>query len=63
MATLIVLIVVALVVLERVDGNGGQVKIGGDGWGAPAPDEGGRFEHGAAGDRMENQGAAAPLRE
>jgi membrane protein implicated in regulation of membrane protease activity len=51
------------VVLERVDANGGQVKIGGDVWSARAYDEDETFEPGARVEVMKIEGATALVAE
>ena len=51
------------VVLERVDANGGQVKIGGETWSARAYDEDDAFEPGARVEVMEIDGATALVAE
>jgi membrane protein implicated in regulation of membrane protease activity len=51
------------VVLERVDANGGQVKIGGETWSARAYDEDDAFEPGARVEVMEIEGATALVAE
>lgn len=50
-------------VLERVDANGGQVKIGGDIWTARAYDEEASFEPGARVEVMKIDGATALVAE
>jgi membrane protein implicated in regulation of membrane protease activity len=47
------------VVLERVDANGGQVRIGGEIWSARAYDEDDSFEPGARVEVMKIDGATA----
>jgi membrane protein implicated in regulation of membrane protease activity len=47
------------VVLERVDANGGQVRIGGEVWSARAYDEDDSFEPGARVEVMKIDGATA----
>lgn len=51
------------VVLERVDSNGGQVKIGGEIWSARCYDEDEVLEPGARVDVMEIEGATALVSE
>jgi membrane protein implicated in regulation of membrane protease activity len=51
------------VVLERVDANGGQVKIGGETWSARAYDEDDAFEPGARVEVMKIEGATALVAE
>ena len=51
------------VVLERVDANGGQVKIGGETWSARAYDEDDAFEPGARVEVMKIDGATALVAE
>ena len=51
------------VVLERVDANGGQVKIGGETWSARAYDEDETFEPGARVEVMKIEGATALVAE
>jgi membrane protein implicated in regulation of membrane protease activity len=51
------------VVLERVDANGGQVKIGGETWSARAYDEDDAFEPGARVEVMQIEGATALVAE
>lgn len=51
------------VVLERVDANGGQVKIGGETWSARAYDEDDSFEPGARVEVMQIDGATALVAE
>jgi membrane protein implicated in regulation of membrane protease activity len=51
------------VVLERVDANGGQVKIGGDIWSARSYDEDDAFEPGARVEVMKIDGATALVAE
>ena len=51
------------VVLERVDANGGQVKIGGETWSARAYDEDEAFEPGARVEVMKIDGATALVAE
>ena len=51
------------IVLERVDANGGQVKIGGDVWSARAYDEDETFEPGARVEVMKIEGATALVAE
>ena len=51
------------IVLERVDANGGQVKIGGETWSARAYDEDDAFEPGARVEVMEIEGATALVAE
>jgi membrane protein implicated in regulation of membrane protease activity len=51
------------VVLERVDGRGGQVKIGGEIWSARAYDEDEVMEAGTRVDVMEIEGATALVSE
>jgi membrane protein implicated in regulation of membrane protease activity len=51
------------VVLERVDADGGQVKIGGDVWSARAFDEDDAFEPGARVEVMQIEGATALVAE
>ncbi len=50
-------------VLERVDGRGGQVKIGGEVWSARAYDEDDAFEPGARVEVMKIDGATALVAE
>ena len=50
-------------VLERVDGNGGQVKIGGEVWSARAYDEDDVIEPGARVEVMQIDGATALVAE
>jgi membrane protein implicated in regulation of membrane protease activity len=50
-------------VLERVDGNGGQVKIGGETWSARSYDEDDTFEPGARVSVMKIDGATALVAE
>src|ERR671914_77132 len=50
-------------VLQRVDVNGGQVKIGGEGWSARAYDEDEGIEPGARATVMEIDGATALVAE
>jgi membrane protein implicated in regulation of membrane protease activity len=50
-------------VLERVDGNGGQVKIGGEIWSARAFDEDDTFEPGARVEVLKIEGATALVAE
>jgi membrane protein implicated in regulation of membrane protease activity len=47
------------IVLERVDGRGGQVKIGGEVWSARSFDEDQAFEPGARVEVLEIEGATA----
>ena len=49
----------AAVVLERTDGNGGQVKLGGEVWSARAYDEDEVFEAGERVDVLKIDGATA----
>jgi membrane protein implicated in regulation of membrane protease activity len=51
------------VVLERVDANGGQVKIGGETWSARSYDEDDSFEPGARVEVMQIDGATALVAE
>jgi len=51
------------VVLERVDANGGQVKLGGETWSARAYDEDDTFEPGARVEVMKIDGATALVAE
>jgi membrane protein implicated in regulation of membrane protease activity len=51
------------IVLERVDGRGGQVKIGGEVWSARSYDEDEAFEPGARVEVLEIQGATALVAE
>lgn len=51
------------VVVERVDANGGQVKIGGETWSARAYDEDDSFEPGARVEVMQIEGATALVAE
>jgi membrane protein implicated in regulation of membrane protease activity len=51
------------VVLERVDANGGQVRIGGEVWTARAYDEDEAFEPGARVEVMKIEGATALVAE
>lgn len=51
------------IVLERVDSNGGQVKIGGEIWSARCYDEDEVLEPGARVDVMEIEGATALVSE
>jgi membrane protein implicated in regulation of membrane protease activity len=51
------------VVLQRVDANGGQVKIGGEVWTARAYDEDDAFEEGARVEIMKIDGATALVAE
>ena len=51
------------VVLERVDANGGQVKLGGETWSARAYDEDEAFEPGARVEVMKIDGATALVAE
>ena len=51
------------VVLERVDANGGQVRIGGEVWTARAYDEDDAFEPGARVEVMKIDGATALVAE
>jgi membrane protein implicated in regulation of membrane protease activity len=51
------------VVLERVDANGGQVKIGGEVWSARSYDEDDAFEPGARVEVMKIDGATALVAE
>jgi membrane protein implicated in regulation of membrane protease activity len=51
------------IVVERVDANGGQVKIGGDVWSARAYDEDETFEPGARVEVMKIEGATALVAE
>ena len=51
------------VVLQRVDANGGQVKIGGETWSARAYDEDETFEPGARVEVMKIEGATALVAE
>jgi membrane protein implicated in regulation of membrane protease activity len=51
------------IVLERVDGRGGQVKIGGEVWSARAYDEDDAFEPGARVEVMQIDGATALVAE
>ena len=51
------------VVLQRVDANGGQVRIGGEVWTARAYDEGDAFEPGARVEVMKIEGATALVAE
>jgi membrane protein implicated in regulation of membrane protease activity len=51
------------VVLERVDGSGGQVKIGGEVWSARAYDEDESFEPGARVEVLKIEGATALVAE
>ena len=50
-------------VLERVDANGGQVKIGGETWSARSYDEDDSFEPGARVEVMKIEGATALVAE
>ncbi|HEY7453171.1 MAG TPA: NfeD family protein [Thermoleophilaceae bacterium] len=50
-------------VLERVDGNGGQVRIGGEVWSARAYDQDDSFEPGARVEVMKIEGATALVAE
>ena len=50
-------------VMERVDGNGGQVKIGGEIWSARSYDEDRAFEPGARVEVMKIEGATALVEE
>jgi membrane protein implicated in regulation of membrane protease activity len=50
-------------VVERVDANGGQVKIGGETWSARAYDEDEAFEPGARVEVMKIEGATALVAE
>jgi membrane protein implicated in regulation of membrane protease activity len=50
-------------VMERVDGNGGQVKIGGELWSARAYDEDEAFEPGTRVEVMKIDGATALVAE
>lgn len=50
-------------VLERVDGNGGQVRIGGEVWSARAYDADDSFEPGARVEVMQIEGATALVAE
>jgi membrane protein implicated in regulation of membrane protease activity len=50
-------------VVERVDANGGQVKIGGETWSARAYDEDETFEPGARVEVMKIEGATALVAE
>ena len=50
-------------VLERVDGDGGQVRIGGEVWSARAYDEDDSFEPGARVEVMKIEGATALVAE
>lgn len=50
-------------VLERVDGNGGQVRIGGEVWSARAYDTDDSFEPGARVEVMKIEGATALVAE
>ncbi|MFR9675458.1 NfeD family protein [Streptomyces sp. TR06-5] len=47
------------VVLERVDGQGGRIKLAGEVWSARALDDAARFEAGARVDVVEIDGATA----
>jgi membrane protein implicated in regulation of membrane protease activity len=51
------------VVLQRVDANGGQVKIGGEVWSARSYDEDDAFEEGARVEIMKIDGATALVAE
>ncbi|MFL6271332.1 MAG: NfeD family protein [Actinomycetes bacterium] len=51
------------IVLERVDADGGQVKIGGETWSARAYDEDDTFEPGARVEVMKIDGATALVAE
>ena len=51
------------VVLERVDGNGGQVKIGGEVWSARSFDEDHVFDEGARVEVLKIDGATALVAE
>jgi membrane protein implicated in regulation of membrane protease activity len=51
------------VVLERVDGSGGQVRIGGEIWSARAYDEDESFEPGARVEVLKIEGATALVAE
>ena len=51
------------VVLDRVDANGGQVKLGGDVWSARSYDEDDSFEPGARVEVMKIDGATALVAE
>ena len=51
------------IVLERVDGEGGQVKIGGDVWSARSYDEDETFEPGTRVEVMKIDGATALVAE
>jgi membrane protein implicated in regulation of membrane protease activity len=51
------------IVLERVDANGGQVKIGGEVWSARAYDEDDTFDPGARVEVMKIDGATALVAE
>ena len=51
------------VVLDRVDANGGQVRIGGETWSARAYDEDDAFEPGARVEVMKIEGATALVAE
>src|SRR5919106_1380496 len=51
------------IVLERVDGRGGQVKIGGEIWSARAFDEDQAFEPGARVEVLKIEGATALVAE
>ena len=51
------------IVVERVDANGGQVKIGGETWSARAYDEDDAFEPGARVEVMKIEGATALVAE
>jgi membrane protein implicated in regulation of membrane protease activity len=51
------------VVLQRVDGNGGQVRIGGEVWSARSYDEDDAFEEGARVEIMKIDGATALVAE
>jgi membrane protein implicated in regulation of membrane protease activity len=51
------------IVLERVDANGGQVKIAGETWSARAYDEDDAFEPGARVEVMKIEGATALVAE
>jgi membrane protein implicated in regulation of membrane protease activity len=51
------------IVLERVDANGGQVKLGGEVWSARAYDEDDAFEPGARVEVMKIDGATALVAE
>jgi membrane protein implicated in regulation of membrane protease activity len=51
------------IVLERVDANGGQVKIGGETWSARSYDEDDSFEPGARVEVMKIEGATALVAE